>query len=327
LVIAATYGFSGLSGCTSETDQGLSAKLVKVTLAENPVPVSALTILAKQNGYFRDQGLDVEVKRFTSGKLCLDAVLGGGADFATVAETPLVFVGFTEQKVYVITTIEWSNNNIKVLARKDGGITKPQDLRGKRVATFVGTSAEFFLSAFLGKYALSLKDVSVTNLKPPDMVTAITRGDLDAYAIWEPYIYDGKRQLGDKGLVFEARDIYVETFNIAIKQDFALGHPELVEKFLQALLKAERYIAEKKEEAIAKVADSIGMDRVTLGQIWGDFNFGLVLDQSLLTYMSREAEWATQTGTSPPGRPIPDYKHMIYDSPLKRIQPHGVTLD
>ena len=60
----------------------------KLTLAQNRSPISGVSIIAKQKKFFEKQGLDVTVANFTTGKQCLDTVIGGGADIATTAEAP-----------------------------------------------------------------------------------------------------------------------------------------------------------------------------------------------------------------------------------------------
>lgn len=297
----------------------------KIILAENPVPLSSITIIAKDKGFFSEEGLDVEVRNLTTGKLCLDAVIGGGADFATVAETPLMRAGFADQKVNVSATIASSNNDCKVIARKDKGISEPKDLKGKKVATVVGTSADFFMSSFLTAKGLSTKDVSVTNLQPPDMVTALIRGDIDAFFIFEPHIYNAKKQLGDNAIIFTGQDVYTETFNIAVTEKFANENPDTIKRFLNALIKAENFIKTNKEEAIAIVSKRTGMDSNILSEIWGDFRFEIVLEPSLLDYMNKEGQWAVETGTAT-GSTIPDYRKMIRTKELQELKPGAVTI-
>lgn len=302
-----------------------SSSVFQVILAENPVPLSAVTIIAHEKNFFKRNGLEADVKQFTSGKLSLDAVLGGGADFGTVAETPLMHAGFSGQRVYVIATIAYSNNDCKVIARKDRGIASPSDLKGKKVATFIGTSAEFFMNAFLKSHGLSSSDVKVTNLKPPDMVTALVQGEIDAYFIWEPHIYNGKNQIGDKAVIFSGKEIYTETFNIAVMEKFAKEKPDVVMKFIRALIEAEKFIAQNREEAISVISDHTGMNRNVLANIWEDFNFEVVLQPSLLDFMQKEAQWAIDSGIAA-GTTIPDYRSMILTEPLKEIKPNSVTI-
>lgn len=297
----------------------------KLILAENPVPFSTITIIAQKNGYFQEEELNIEVRNFTSGKLCLDAVLGGGANFGTVAETPLMYAGFSGQKVYVVATIVYSDNDCKVIARKDKDISSPVDLKGKKVATFIGTSAEFFMNAFLKSHGLSASDVKVTTLQPPDMVTALVKGEIDAYFIWEPHIYNGKKQLGDNAVIFTGRDVYTETFNIAVMEKFAKENPDVVMKFIRALLKAEKFVAQNKEESISIISEYTGMKRSVLASIWNDFNFEVVLQPSLLEYMRKEAQWAIDSGITA-GTTIPEYRSMILTEPLREIKPDAVTI-
>lgn len=65
-----------------------SAEMVSLRLAQNLSPISGVAIVAKDQGFFEAQGLDVEVSNFTSGKQCLETVMGGAADIATTAEAP-----------------------------------------------------------------------------------------------------------------------------------------------------------------------------------------------------------------------------------------------
>ena len=63
----------------------VQAATYKATLAQNMSPISGVTIVAKEKGFFEKNGLDISVSGFTSGKQCLNAVLGGAAEIATTA--------------------------------------------------------------------------------------------------------------------------------------------------------------------------------------------------------------------------------------------------
>jgi ABC-type nitrate/sulfonate/bicarbonate transport system substrate-binding protein len=76
-----------------------------------------------------------------------------------------------------------------IVARPGAGIAKVEDLKGKKVAAIVGTSTFFDIRALTLKgYGLDLqKDTQlVTATAPPDMVTLLGKGDVDAIIAWQP---------------------------------------------------------------------------------------------------------------------------------------------
>jgi ABC-type nitrate/sulfonate/bicarbonate transport system substrate-binding protein len=299
---------------------------IKLILAENQFPQSAATIIAARKGYFHNHGLDVEVRRFPSGKLALDAVLGGGANFATVAETPVVFAGFANLPAVIVATISYSSDSCKVAARKDLGVGNPSALKGKKVATAIGTSAEFFMESFLKGNGLKRSDVEVVALKPQDMPSALQRGDIAAFFIWEPYIYIAQQLLGDRLVVFSGQQFYTETFNLATTKDFAQRNPAAVKGVLQALADAENHIRSDPDDAVATVADQIGMERAVLQNIWPAYHVGLRLDASLLDEMQAEAQWAVKSQKVKADAKIPDLNQMIYPELLREVKPDSVTI-
>src|SRR5207247_2979643 len=76
-----------------------------------------------------------------------------------------------------------------IVARKGAGLTKVEDLKGKKVAAVVGTSTFFDIRALtLKAYGFDIqKDTQiVTATAPPDMVTLLGKGDVDAIIAWQP---------------------------------------------------------------------------------------------------------------------------------------------
>ena len=103
----------------------------------------------------------------------LDALIAGGAQFATSADVPIALAGLADQKVSVVATIGYSTRNIRVVARKDSGVYNPGDLKGKTIATTRGGGPLFFSHKFLKRYGMDVSEVNlISSLNPNDMVTA-----------------------------------------------------------------------------------------------------------------------------------------------------------
>ena len=76
-----------------------------------------------------------------------------------------------------------------IVARKDAGLTRVEDLKGKKIAAIVGPSTFFDINALLKKgYGLDIQKEAriVTATSPPDMVTLLGKKDVDAIIAWQP---------------------------------------------------------------------------------------------------------------------------------------------
>jgi len=305
-----------LEGCNAGEKKSLS----KVILAEAMQPVCAPVYVAIDKGFFIEHGIEVQTVSFQKGKLCLDAVLGGKADIATVAETPIMHVGFQNQPIAILSSIHNADKNTKCVARKDKKISKPQDLKGHRIGVPIGGNAEYLMDIFLMKYGLSRKDVTIINLNPPEMVGAIVRGDIDASFSWEPYVTRTINQVGEKNtIVFYGDDIYRETFELVSMKDWSLKNSVVAENFLRALIEAVDYIQKHRDESIRIVSPHVQLDTLELSRIWNYYTFSIELREGLNSLLRDQAKWAIASGIQK--GEIPDYSKMFFPKALISINP------
>jgi ABC-type nitrate/sulfonate/bicarbonate transport system substrate-binding protein/ActR/RegA family two-component response regulator len=310
----------------SPRDASSPVPTMHLVIAEGTQPVAAPVYVAYEKHFWKDLGLDVELVSFTSGRLCLDAVLGGKADAGTMAETPIMHAGFQGAPMYVVAGIHRSQKNTKVIASRGKGIAKSVDLKGHKVGVSIGTNGEFFMDQFLKRIAMTRKDLQVVNIRPEDMAPSLIRGDVDACFTWEPHVQNAKKQLGDAAVIFGNDGVYTETYNIVTTQNFAKSKTKELSLLLQGLAKAIDYIHENPDDSIGIVSRRIGMDANLLKAIWPDYTFQLSLEQSLLDLLDEEAKWSTANGIAPPGAEIPNYRFFVLTEPLKAVKPEAVTI-
>ena len=249
----------------------------KLKLAQNQSPISGVSIVADRKGFFARNGLEVEVINFTTGKQCLDTVMGGAADIATTAEAPTTAAAMSGQKIAFLARTEYSY--IKTLTATSAGIGKLSDLKGKRIAFTAGTGGEVYTMQLLKKAGLGKDDVTLVNLRPQDMVAALASGSIDAYDTWEPHIYNGTKALGAKAAPLDTKGIYAETFNIVVMQDYLQKKPAVVTSFLKSLVEAEAWMKANPDEAIKVVAEFVKMPVDDLKPIWDDYVYQVALDE------------------------------------------------
>jgi NitT/TauT family transport system substrate-binding protein len=301
-------------------------KKTNLVLAVNVTTYSAPVYVALAKGFWEKENLSITRKDFAAGRFCLEAILGGKADFGTIAEAPMVFAGLTGQKALIAATMASGDNEMKVIARKDHGIVLPIDLKGKKIAALVSTVSEFFLYLFLDEHGMTMSDIKLVNLKPAEMPSALTNGDIDAFTVWEPFVYNASKVLNEKATVFTKKGLYDIPFNIVIPDELAQEYPETVEAILRGLNKAEQFIGTNRKEALEIISKEVGLSTDVLEELTKDIKFELRLNDSTIELMEREAKWAIETGYAPKDAETPDYRSMIYDKALKNLNPKAVSI-
>ncbi len=286
---------------------------------------TGLVFVAQVKGYFANEGLNVTLQPYTTGKAALDAALEGRAELATVADIPIMFAVTKGQPVSIVATIFTVERDPGIIGRKDKGVLTLASLNGKRIGVTLGTSGHFVLDAFLIRQKLSTDDVTLRDLQPEELVDALVKGDVDAVATWEPYLGSLRTQLSANGAIFYSEGIYELPFNIAGTRNYVVSHPETIKKLLRALVRAERLCKDEPDTARQIIAGAINVSLENLQELWPAYQFNVALHQSLLLTLEDETRWAIKNKLT--ARPdIPNYLNHLYLDGLKAVKPESVTV-
>ena len=303
-----------------------SSDTVNITIAESTISnQAALSHIARAKGYWEDEGLNVQLSSFSAGRLALDAVLGGGAEFGTVAQTPLAMAAFRNADYKVLAEITNVSNELSVVARKSSGISSPSDLVGKRVAFFSGTQSDYFLTLFLRTHGINRDDIVEISMSPPDSVSAIINGTVDAIAVWRPHSLKAANALGDDSISLPSEGIYTAVMTVISKGDFAESNRETVTKFLNGLIKAEQFLITNPEEAIDIVAQNVQLDSSELAQYFNDYQFTVKLSDTILNALQDQGQWAIDTEIVDSSSTLPMYENFLLPYGLNSIDSSRVT--
>ncbi len=297
----------------------------KVTVGISKSFLSIPVYIAQTQGFFSDEGLDVTLKEYTSGKKATQALFAGEVAISTVADMPVVFNSFKRQDFCIIATFTYSYPFVKIIARKDSGLKKGVDLKGKKVGANMGTSSHFFLGVFLIHNRLSIPDVEMINIKTVDLPTALKNNEVDAISVWQPYTQKAMQLLGDNAIELPNAEIYRTTFNFAVMKMFAKEHPEILQRFLRAIDKATAFIRKDREKAQEIIAGSFNLDKNVVNAAWDDFVFGISLDQPLLVSWDNIARWVIENRLVNKNQ-IPNYLNYICLDTLQAVKPNSITI-
>ena len=297
----------------------------QITVGVNPWPASAALLVAHEKGYFREQGLEVILRPYSSGHLALEALFSGRVDFATAAESPIARAAVDGKHFSVVATIAEIDNGVLIVARKDRGVLAPDDLRGKKIGRAAGTAADFFLDLYLKTSYIHPKDVRVVDLAPENIVSALLDGDVDAVSTWAPQTTALREALGNNGRVLHEPGLYIMSWNLVAATELAQRDPDTISRFLRAVVRANRLIADRPGEAIAITAEKCGMAIPALEREWSDFEFSAHLEESLLLSLEDEARWMIRKRAGGAAN-IPRLLDRIDAKGLRAADPDAVRL-
>lgn len=150
---------------------------------------NAPILIAKKKGYFKAQGLDVEILQFKSGPLVHQALSAGELDMAYIGSPPVYHWFSRGLKSRIIAKVNYGQ--AAVISRKDSGINKITDLRGKRLAGVrKGSGMDVLLRGYVLGVAAKLrpdKDVEIKSMPPANMGSSVENKVVDAAFVWEPF--------------------------------------------------------------------------------------------------------------------------------------------
>jgi len=230
----------------------------------------------------------------------LPLLTAGKFDVVTNAETQAVLRATANPEIRVIMTV--AEYSYRIVARRSSGIQAVADLRGKKIATQLNSSAHFYAVKTVRSAGLSESDITAVGMKAPEMPAAITRHEVDAVAIWEPESERALRALGDDAVTFSDPESYRELYNLNTTAQ-ALADPvrrAQITGFVRRLIAASRTATHDPAKIWPLVSAASGYPVALIGASWHHHRFPAALPADLLDVLVEEEKWlAAQNSRAP----------------------------
>jgi ABC-type nitrate/sulfonate/bicarbonate transport system substrate-binding protein len=241
----------------------------------------------------------------------------GEADVATNAETQALRQSVDHPNLRIIFTV--SEGFYRVLARRSAGITKLEDLRGKKVGTVPLTSSGYYLAKMLGTAGLTEQDVTLVRTFPLHLIPGMMqKGEIDAVTIWEPEIQKAADLLGADAIEFQDRSVYRELFNLNTTAE-KLADPAMrrqIVAFVRALIRASAQVRKYPEQVWPLVAKSTGYPEHLISHVWHHEGYPGTMVSDLLDVLVEEEVWIARERNRTP-RTREQLATLIDDSVLR----------
>jgi NitT/TauT family transport system substrate-binding protein len=231
-----------------------AAETVSVRLSYTPFAAHIPIYVAKAKGYYDAVGLDVNILPGRGSTFAALTVGAGKEEFgvsdaasvltARAKGVPLIAVGNLQQ-----------DNGVALIATEKSGIAKVEDLKGRNVGIFPGSTTTIFLQALLKKHDLTMNDVTAVTWRPGTDLPLILDGKIDAEAtVYNNEIVTwGIEHPELKLKVWPMATLGFDTpgYALVTYEDLAKNKPEEVSGFVKATFKGTQYALQHPDEAVA----------------------------------------------------------------------------
>lgn len=247
---------------------------------------SQVLMLAKADGSL-DKALNSKVKwvQFASGADALTYFANNAIDIANFGSSPAT-AGIVRKLPVEIIGVSGVIASYERLIGKEG-ITRINDIEGKRVGYPPNSTAQYALEAAISVNKLDRSKITLLPLRPAEMVAAWKRGDIDAGYVWAPFAQELESAGGHQ--VFATKDLqqagYLIYNNYVVRKAFAEQYPEVVSAFLRVHQEKVNEFKKDPERAAAIVAKEVGAPVTTAANTLGGLEYPTLSEQGTAAWL------------------------------------------
>lgn len=267
-----------LTGClatgnSKKVDSGqppsASTELKKVKVATSPgTPHSNPWAIAVKKGWFKEEGLDVEILNFTSGPPMMEALASGAWDVGSVG-VPGWLIGAKSYNLHWVALGAWDEYDMQIFVRPDSDIAragkgnipnypeiygKPEHWKGKNFLLPIATNAHMLLIGTLKAMGLTDKDVTLTNMEVQTAFTGFKANKGDGVGLWGHYSVQARKEGWIPASSATAVGYRVPIV-IAASEKAMKEMPDVVKKVVKVYYKASTWQLANPEEAAQIMED------------------------------------------------------------------------
>lgn len=235
------------------------AQQTTIRLGHFPNITHAQALVASQmtrqgKGWFEQRlgdGVKVEYYVYNAGPSAMEAIFANSIDLTYVGPNPVLNAYSKSQGEEIRVVAGACNGGAALVVQADGRLSKPEDFRGKKIATpQLGNTQDVACRAWLKKQGYRITqlggDVFILPTANPDQLSLFQGGQVDGVWTVEPWVT--RLELEAKGKIFiEQKDALTTVLASSVK--FQKEKPELLKKFVAAHAELSKWINEHPVEA------------------------------------------------------------------------------
>lgn len=271
----------------------IHAETMVIATFGDPTPMNAARA---SKAFEKATGWTIEWRTFASGTDVIAAMASGDVKVAELGSSPLAIAASQGVELQMFMLSYAIGESESLIAHNGSGIATVEDLKGKRVAVPVGSTAHFSLMGAIAHAGLTEADVTIISMPPDQIAAAWEQGTVDAAFIWPPV----QTQLLETGTRIVGADKTAEwgypTFNAWVANtQFAAEHQSELVAFAKAMDAANQvYLNDKAgwtadNENVKEIANLTGATAQQIPEILTGYTFVPLADQMSDTWLGNAA--------------------------------------
>jgi NitT/TauT family transport system substrate-binding protein len=211
--------------------------------------------VARDKGYFKDEGLNVDLVKVADPKERFSALVGKKLDGLVSTVDTMTLYWKPETPFKAVLGLDDSSGGDGIVSKPD--INSITDLKGKTVGVNVGSVSHFFLDFLLQKNGLTDGDLKIVKMSQDDVPAAFATGKIDAGVTWEPAL--SKAVKGGAKLLASSKETPGLIVDVLIlRGDVLQSNPDAAKKLINAWNKAIDYIKSNPDDSYSIMQKGLG---------------------------------------------------------------------
>lgn len=293
--------------------------LVPMRIATGVDPSFSAFYIAKSRGIFEKNGLDVNLQTGPSGSAMVAFLVGNQIQSALGTEMAGIQNFNLDNDVVVVAEMTRLEKFFGMLGRNINSI---EEMKGKRVGVARGTGGETFWLALVEKLNLNQKDYTIVNLEAPEMIPAFERGNIDAFAAWEPWVSRATMALPSVKNLRDNQGILDGRIFAYMNRGWATKNPAAAEGFIRSLVEATDFVVREPEEAAKTVSAFLKLDLALTRRLIANNRFDMRLDQASIEGLRLVERQIQSQGKLV--KPV-EWNRFVYPDLIRRLRPEKVS--
>ncbi len=228
--------------------QAQERQKISVQMALEPAGTTAGLFLPEAKGWYKEEGLDVDVRDGRGSMASIQLVAAGQVDFGTGGLGAMAVAKGKGAPLISVMGLS-RRTDLSVLVDEKSAIQSARDLRGKKLLLFASSPWVPYLDTFFRNAGLTRSDVSIVFLDAAAFNAAYAAGEGDGVMTIGPYakpVIDRKRP----SRVIDAAEYGVSSpgTGLFLREELLRKSPELVAKFVKLQIRAWNYILDGHED-------------------------------------------------------------------------------